>query len=86
MSANVATGTVKVVRYCGRDYTVRPGEVHGKKQAWEVFCGDAQLTRFTPTRSKAAAAIHRHAVESGDYPARSQDGVTYQRLVTAVCG
>jgi len=85
MSANVETGTTKSVRYCGQDYTVRPGEVHGRKQAWQVWCGEEQLTRFTLTRSKAVRAIHEHAVCSRTYPAQLADGLTYQRLVNILC-
>lgn len=85
MSANVGTGTVKAVRYCGRDYEVRPGVVHGLKQAWVVFCDGVQISQFNWTKSKAAAAIHEHAVERGDYPAAKDDGATYDRLISAVC-
>jgi hypothetical protein len=84
MSANVATGTVKSVRYCGHDYTVRPGEVYGNKQAWCVFCGDEQVTRFTPTRVKAVARIHEHAAESGAFPSQLGDGMPYEAMKAAV--
>jgi hypothetical protein len=85
MSANLGTGRVRLVRYCGSDYIVRPGPAHGQKQAWVVFCGDEQITRFTPTRSKAVKAIHEHAVAAGAYPARQADGLTYSQLVAALC-
>jgi hypothetical protein len=87
MAVTIGTGTVKVVRYCGRDYTVRPSaeHVYGKKQVWDVYCGQERIACHANTRSKAVHVIHEHAVSSGTYPAGIEDGLPYGRLVTVLC-
>lgn len=85
MSANITTGKTRTVRYCGADYVVAPGDTHGKKQAWIVLCDGQQIRSFVLTKSKAAAAIHEHAVECGKYPSSASDGVNYTNLVSRIC-
>jgi hypothetical protein len=87
VAANVETGRTRMVRYCGTDYTVSPGEVYGRKQLWVVAANGVTLTATCPTRSKAAHRIHAHATETaGTYPAQIADGLAYGQLVSRLCG
>jgi hypothetical protein len=85
MSANALTGKTRSVRYCGTDYVIRPGIIHGQKQAWQVEANGIVLSGFRATRSKCVTLIHDHAVSDGHFPAKLGDGVDYARLVSAVC-
>lgn len=84
MSANVQTGKTRTVRYCGADYTILPGEQHGQKQAWELYCNGERIRRFVLTLPKCVFYIHEHATQSGRYPARLPDGRSYQQLISAI--
>jgi hypothetical protein len=85
MAANTDTGLTRTVRYCGHEYTVQPGQQYGRKQAWLVYRDGVQITHYTPTRSKAVHAIHEDAVALGSYTTSQADGLTYDRLVGALC-
>lgn len=84
MAANIETGKVREVRYCGRVYTVKPGAVWRKKQCWAVWLGEANLTNYTPTLGQAFHVIHNAAVENGDFPARREDGLDYEGMQSAL--
>jgi len=87
MAANVATGRTRIVRYCGTDYTVSPGEVYGRKQLWVIQDERGTvLSSRCQTRSRAVYRIHEHAAQiAGTFPAKLSDGLTYDQLVGKLC-
>jgi hypothetical protein len=89
MAANVATGRVRVARYCGAEYTVRPSShpdaVTGRKQVWEVCCEGWVIRPWVINLSKCVYYIHEHSVESATYPAKVSDGLSYDQLVGRLC-
>lgn len=84
MAANVQTGKVREVRYCGRVYTITPGETYGKKQVWVLSVDGEPVRKYVPTLPRCVYYIHEHATSTGTFPAQLADGKTYQQLLTAV--
>jgi hypothetical protein len=62
-----------------------PDAITGKKQVWGIMADRTVIRAWVISRSKCVYYIHFHAVATGGCPANREDGLSYEKLVNALC-
>jgi hypothetical protein len=84
MSVSTGKGRTKELRYCGSDYVVRPGDAvraHANQAAWEISCDGRVIHPHVLSIPHVVGKIHEHAVGTGSFPSRLDDGIGYEPML-----